>query len=376
MQIGILGSGNNINNRIVNEVINQPTNKVLLVGGTWDDDGGKSSSMVNKFEKALKKQNLQVHAFNGGFYDDLVLLMELVGLYKYVIWWANVPNDKPKVRNVKDVNPRCMLITSKRNDNDKYTFSEIINRTLEVKANLSIIFSKENDVYRMQIIDPLGNLWYNGLDITECATKLKSRMTYLADITRQGCVKAEGNVDVPDESEFFELVRHYGDIFHDLIQPDKGVTRFLGNSSFRCQRGFPSFKKDGQIFVSRRNVDKRYIDKDAFVPVKLEKGILYHYGDSKPSVDTPIQVKLYNLYPNINYMLHAHVYIDGAPFTKNNVPCGGLEEIHEIIDVAGIDFNQDFYAINLIGHGCLVMANNVEQLKNLPYIARTFPEVL
>jgi ribulose-5-phosphate 4-epimerase/fuculose-1-phosphate aldolase len=342
----------------------------------WNDDGGRPSSIVDRFASAFGKNGFKVDLYNGGYYDDLTNLIELVIYYDYVVWWADVPNDKPKIRNVKEINSRCILITSKRNDNNKYSYSELINRALETKANLFVVFSKEDPIYSMRIMDPLGNSWFYGFEIDKCSSVLASRMEYLLSITRQGCKKADGNIDIPDEAEFFELVRHYGDIFHDLIQPDKGVTRFLGNSSFRCQRGFPSFKKDGQVFVSRRNVDKRYIDKDSFVPVKLENNVLYHYGDIKPSVDTPIQIRLYNLYPNINYMIHAHVYIDGAPFTQNNVPCGGLEEIAEIMDVAGIDFNKDFYAINLIGHGCIVMAKSVEQLKNLPYIARQIPEIL
>ena len=73
-------------------------------------------------------------------------------------------------------------------------------------------------------------------------------------------------------------------------------------------------------------------------------------------------------------MIHAHVYIKDAPFTKHNIPCGGIEEVREILDVVGRNLNKDFYAINLIGHGCIVMAKKAEQLKNLEYISRRMPE--
>ena len=73
-------------------------------------------------------------------------------------------------------------------------------------------------------------------------------------------------------------------------------------------------------------------------------------------------------------MIHAHVYIDGAPFTKSMVPCGGLEEVEEVMSVIE-DEAKDFYAINLIGHGCIIMTNRVEQLKDLPYISRKLPEI-
>lgn len=347
---------------------------MLIVGGTFDDNGGKPSSVVNQIMAAMLEESFDVKLYNGGSFDQVESILEECKYFDYILWWANVPNDKPKLRNVKEINPKAMLVTSKRNDNNKYSFAELINRALGAKANLCVQFSKVNDMFTMMLFDPLGNSWYAGDSIAKLCHAMTVKLRYLRSITRQGCVHAEGKVDVPDEPEFFDLVRGYADTFHELIKPDSTVTRFLGNSSFRCQRGFPSFRKDGMIFVSRRNVDKRFIDRDAFVPVKLEEDTtLYYYGDHKPSVDTPIQARLYNLLPNINYMIHAHVYIDGAPFTKSMVPCGGLEEVEEVMSVIE-DEAKDFYAINLIGHGCIIMTNRVEQLKDLPYISRKLPE--
>lgn len=348
--------------------------KTLIVGGTFDDNGGKPSSVVNKVYETFVAQGYAVDVFNGGYFDDVEKILESTINYKYVIWWANVPNDKEKIRNVKEINPKCILITSKRNDNDTYGFAELINRALGAKANLCVEFSKWNNLYKMRLFDPLGNLWYSGMDVIHMTTVMMDRMFFLAGVTRQGCLHADGNIDIPNEKEFFDIVKHYGDVFHDLIQPDKGVTRYLGNATFRCQRGFPSFRKNDKIFVSQRNVDKRYIDRCAFVPVKLDDDVLWYYGDNKPSVDTPIQTRLYRLLPNINYMIHAHVYIKDAPFTKHNIPCGGIEEVMEIIEAIGADTTKNFYAVNLIGHGCIVMAKNVKQLKNLNYIARKMPE--
>lgn len=351
---------------------------MLIVGGSFDDNGGKPSSLVSKLGEAVMQDDVgfDVKLYNGGHYDLLEALLEESKHFDYVIWWANVPNDKPKIRNVKDVNHRAMLVTSKRNDNNKYSFAELINRALGSKANLCVQFSKVEDRFTMMLFDPLGNSWYSGDSIPKLYHAMAERLKYLKSITRQGCVHTDGNIEIPDEREFFDIVRNYADTFHELIKPDSAVTRFLGNSSFRCQRGFPSFRKDDFIYVSRRNVDKRFIDRDAFVPVRFEEDTtLYYYGDSKPSVDTPIQARLYKLLPNINYMIHAHVYISGAPFTKSMVPCGGLEEVEEVMSVIE-DENKDFYAINLIGHGCIVMAKDVEQLKYLHYISRPLPERL
>lgn len=34
----------------------------------------------------------------------------------------------------------------------------------------------------------------------------------------------------------------------------------------------------------------------------------------------------------------------------------------------------DFYKINLIGHGCTIMSNDVEKLKNVEFVSRKLPE--
>ena len=84
--------------------------------------------------------------------------------------------------------------------------------------------------------------------------------------------------------------------------------------------------------------------------------------------------------PNINYIVHSHCYVDGAPFTKTPVPCGALDEIDEVKEVIlkyfNNDYTKEYYAINLKGHGCLVFGNNLVLMKNTKYITRHLPEVL
>lgn len=361
--------------------------KILLVGGTFDNNGGKVSSVVDKFANEIYNCLLKtpesvskLFSYNGGHFNEIEEILQEVVNADIVFWWANVPNDLPKIRNVKEINPKCMLVTSKRNDNNKYSFQELINRALGAKANLCLEFSKNDNIFNMMLFDPLGNCWYKGSDISECCMAMLNRLTFLKSITRQGCENIpEENVEIPEDTDFFNIVKGYADVFHKLINPAQNVTRFLGNSSFRCQRGFPSFKKDGIVYVSKRNVDKRYIDKSGFVPTKLFDNKIFYYGENKPSVDTPIQLRLYEQLPNINYMIHAHVYIKNAPFTQKMIPCGGLEEVEEVINTIKREFKtleNDFYVLNLIGHGCIVMSSNVEKLKELEYISRLLPEVL
>ena len=108
--------------------------KILLVGGNWDLNGGKKSKIVDEFAKHLPN----VTVYNGGNYNDLKDILYMCSNYSIVIWWANVSNELPKIRNVKDINFKTMLVSSKRNDDNNYSFQELLQRSLALKANLTI----------------------------------------------------------------------------------------------------------------------------------------------------------------------------------------------------------------------------------------------
>lgn len=370
-------------------------NKILFVGGNWDLNGGKESKIVNEFAKYLPN----VTVYNGGNYNDLNKILELSINYDTVIWWANVSNELPKIRNVKDINYKTMLVSSKRNIDNKYSFQDLLQRSFALKSNLTIEFSKKNDLYSMKLFDPLGNVWYEGTNIKECAKELIDRLNFIKSITRESTIskeenngalawffnmfkeeiyKSDSNPIMPVKEVFLNLVKEYASKFAEATFETKDVKRFLGNASFRCPKGFPSFRDGKYIFVSKRNVNKEFISIDEFVPVFLENGKIYYCGDSKPSIDTPIQVRLYELLPNINYMIHSHCYIDGAPFTQKSLPCGAIEEVREILKLLekeyNNDLNKDFYLINLIGHGSIMMSKNPEQLMNINMVGRKLPE--
>ncbi len=366
-------------------------NKILFVGGNWDLNGGKESKMVNEFSKYLSNATV----YNGGNYNDLKSIIESSTNYNIIIWWANVPNELPKIRNIKEINYKAMLVSSKRNIDNKYSFQDLIQRSLALKSNLSIEFSKNNGLYNMRLFDPLGNVWYEGTDIKECSHALLNRLNIIKNITREPTIISNENIkelsyflntiynseetpSIKANKEFLSIVRDYATIFAKSIYQTEDIKRFLGNASFRCQKGFPSFRDGKYILVSKRNVNKEYISIENFVPVYFEDGKIYYCGDYKPSVDTPIQIRLYNLLPNINYMIHSHCYIEDAPFTEDALPCGAVNEVDEIIKLIqnyyDNDFNKDFYLINLIGHGSIMMSKNPIQLKNISIVRRETPE--
>lgn len=379
--------------------------QMLIVGGTFDHDGGKPSGLVRSIDKSIREKTaFDVTTVNGGWVEDLhdEILPSVLG-YDIVLWFANVSNDEVKLRDVKAINPRCILITSKRNDGGKYTFAELISRALAIKANLTIEFSKDPDgLFNMMLFDPLGNVFYDGFTVDEMCTKLLDRAKQLLMFTRVPSVQDTGEAPaVPEETDFFNFAHDCADIFHNLIRPAKGTERFLGNMSFRCQNGFPSFRgENGIIYVSRRNVDKSDIGAASFVPAYLDyENITKYFGDHKPSVDTPVQLRLYKLLPWANYMIHAHCYVDTSMIpeslllsTTKPIPCGAIEEVEEVVNtfMTGFYYWDSKYnsepprllAINLVGHGCILIARDVEILKELQnykdscFVPRPMPEVV
>lgn len=104
---------------------------------------------------------------------------------------------------------------------------------------------------------------------------------------------------------------------------------------------------------------------------------MYYCGENKPSVDTPIQLRLYEKLKNINYIIHSHCYIKDAAFTSISLACGAIEEVDEINSTILDTYHSldcDFYKINLIGHGCTIMSNDVGKLKNVEFVSRKLPE--
>ena len=59
-------------------------------------------------------------------YNELNKILEMTINYDIVIWWANVVNELSKIRNVKVINYKTMLVSSKINDNNKYTFQGLL----------------------------------------------------------------------------------------------------------------------------------------------------------------------------------------------------------------------------------------------------------
>jgi len=208
-------------------------------------------------------------------------------------------------------------------------------------------------------------------DFTLAGKVIGKRATELVEYTRVKSTSVGEEMASPVGEDFLELIRSYARVFSNAVP---GETRHLGNASFRCQNGFPSFRKEGLVYVSRRNVDKKGIQKESFVATDANSIDPKYFGNQKPSVDTPIQLRLYQYYPNVNFMLHSHCYVAGAPFTKRMLPCGAIEEAQEVERVFP-DRKINNFAVNLLGHGSMVASGSVQDMKNVNYVPRAIPEV-
>lgn len=353
--------------------------KVLLTAGTWDMGSGKRSGLIDKMYHELLDAGYEIDYFNGGHYEELKRLVETAKDYDIIFWMANVPNELPKVRDVKKVNPIALVIGSKRNhyDYDKgdmeYTFVEILNKSLLQRNNLTIEFSRLKDAktFKMLLFDPLGTSWYEGYDIKDLVRNMVNRINFVMTTRREKTYSVGGKTPELDNEEFYEYVRNTAEIFHQTIEHADGVTRFLGNASFRY---------GDEVYVTKRDVDKAKIDKHNFVKSYLEDEKVYYYGDYKPSKDTVVQTRLYKMLPNINYIVHSHCYAEGGYFTQTPVPCGALDEIDEVLEVIQKYYNGDmtlnYYKINLKGHGCLIFGNSLDDMRQTYYITRHLPETL
>ena len=371
--------------------------RVLLVGGTWDETGGWPSGLITKLQRALTYHAHVLDTYNGGYYSNLPGILESTSQYDLIFWFANIlDNSLEKIRDVKSVAPYTLLVTSKRNDfteagERKYNFEELVQRALSQKANLCFEFTKypATGNFIIRIFDPLGCLWYEGFDISEAVDCAMKRLVYLHSVTRKGSMSVGERPEIitytDSDNKFLDFVKRSADTFHKLMMLPEHVDRFVGNASLRfdkptrCMNGFPGIRKGDTILISRRNVDKTGITFDDFVPCRFgNHGEVTYLGDFKPSVDSPVQLRLFDRLSKIDYILHGHCYAKGAPMTKTAVPCGALEEIDEVMNciLTNYDEDADFIVINLKGHGCLIMAgeSRLDDMSSVEFEVRSIPE--
>jgi hypothetical protein len=361
--------------------------KVLLVGGTVGDDIGFQSKIVSQMFQVFDSRFERAALHNGGTFRLLETVLDTVDQYDVVVWFPNVQDSvgAKLVRDIKRKAPHVTLVTSKRNDG-KYTMPEVIAHGLALRASLMVEFVRIDDMqprprYAARLLDPLGNQWAVAESMSLIAQKICDRVEFIRSLHRVRSVGLGGDIRITEVPEdFVGMVRDYGEAFHNLLYPapSEHIERFLGNTAFRCLSGFPGIRSHdtGMIFVSARNLDKREIGPDGFVPVFPSPDPMapvVHLGKRKPSVDTPIQRALFWYYGEATYMLHGHVYLRGAPMTDRVLPCGAIEEFAEVV-AKFPDPMTPVIKLNLRGHGFIAIVDDLKSLDGLEFEARPVPE--
>ena len=291
--------------------------------------------------------------------------------FKIIFWFAET-DDTELVKRVKDKR-RCILVSSYQYTKGSTSLGDLVQSAFKSRSNL-IVESVSNgraSLPKARILDPLLNVF---MDYDQSLSKiggiLRKRTTELLEYNKMPAERTGQRLEAPDEKRFFTLLREYGGRFYDATYSfPEAPYRFLGNASFRTDG------KDNEryIYFSQRNIDKRTINQDGFVAVEKEFPVRFH-GKNKPSVDTPIQLLLYQHYPVVRYMLHQHVYVKDAKYTERIIPCAALEEAEEVIRLFPERENVNF-AVNLKGHGSLLLVDHPDKIREFSYVVRNIPEV-
>ena len=341
--------------------------KTLIVGG--DFGISKKSSIINKISEQIESI-----VINGGSIEDIEYISNNMQDFDLVIWAPNISNEIEKIYPKKANG--AVLICSKvlREGRD---FGDAIARIFKMNGNAVITIESNEKPFIFNLIDALGNVWCKTTNIQELVGKIEElyKWTKASIRTRSSSVVFSPEELYPLElTELCEIVKEIA----DRVENERGG-RYFGNVSTRCGKMFPSFRMEHDIvLMSGRNVSKSRISPEDFVYTKMIDGNVLYHGNKKPSVDTPIQLSMYEYYKDINFLIHGHAYIDNAEFTEHYYPCGDLRELSAVKDKTNTSnklFNKgnviingnknDSIVLNLKNHGFIIGANNLEQLKKI-----------
>lgn len=349
--------------------------KALVVGGTF---GSRKKSKI----ATVLADCLGADIINGGSMSKLAEVVLGGGLtgYGLVVWIANVPNEHEKAYPKKDRG--AVLIVSKVM-REGYTRMDALSRVFAMHGNAVIEIHKsgprwgtddpkqvEDDlaVYHglrkppmeFKLVDALGNVWVETREVDELADAIQR----IADWTKGSVRVASRRAKDP---ELLERLMEVSRSIADRVEAGTSA-RYFGNVSTRCMSMFPSMHlQDGEgrvrALMSPRHTDKRRLEADDMVLVEQtgppsDRGVLY-WSDRKPSVDSAAHLEIYAMTP-VNFMVHGHAYVEGAPFTGNYFPCGDLREVDELLPLLRGDG-----AVNIVHHGFLLFARDIEDLERI-----------
>lgn len=119
---------------------------LLLIGGTFDTEGGRSSGYFHKLATALQQRfpERSFRILNGGFYSALEA--ELSGLTHVgvLLWFADIPNELPKLLpQLRVRNPSMTLVSSKNNRQQAYSREQLFARMAASQSHFLVEFTEQ-----------------------------------------------------------------------------------------------------------------------------------------------------------------------------------------------------------------------------------------
>ena len=295
---------------------------------------------------------------NGGSVDRLPT--DVTG-HDLVVWMPDVPNDEEKAYPTKSQG--SILVCSKVM-RDGYTKAQAVARIFAMHGNAVIRIQAGTRPFGFILTDALGNNWAMTTSIADLADGIRRLTDWTLGGKRVGAratdrarVHARSPIEAGGE-DLDRLIACTRDLA-DRIENGIG-SRYFGNVATRCQQLFPGMAGGVGMLVSPRNSDKRRIEAaDMAFALKGIEGVEYH--GKKPSVDAPVQLELFEARPDINFFVHGHAYVVGAPLTEHYYPCGDLREVPDIL--ALMDGPRGI--INLRNHGFLAFSDSIDALRDM-----------
>lgn len=320
--------------------------KTIIVGGNFGLKS-KESGLINKLTNIIKADKV----VNGGSIERLKIIANSLRGYELVLWMPNINNEAAKLYPKKDKGS-VMIVSKVLRENR--TIVDAVSRIFTMRGNAVIAINSNTKPFNFNLVDALGNSWSNSSSLKD----LHRGIIKIYNWTKGS--KRIGTSEVDNIDKFIGLNKIVADKF-ELIKE-----RYFGNISTRCMQMFPSARyTNSHTLVSKRNSSKERLTRDDMVLSKfndLKDNVIYS-GSNKPSVDTPIQLSLFDKYPNINYIIHGHSYIEDAIMTDSYYPCGDMREYNELTRYISKDSMSG--KINLRNHGFLIYGNKIEDIEQL-----------
>lgn len=324
-----------------------------IIGGNWDKDGGRKSGVVGWLARHFNMAEGNIH--NGGTLKRLQEIIRSPQNLPLTIWMPNISNDEKKIYPRKGTGN--ILICSKVM-RPGYKRADAVSRIFKMHANAVIeIHSQDRQTkYKFALVDALGNEWCS---TTDCEDLVRAIMKFYLWTKASIRIPSKSKKDPRDLPEVLSLTRWTNEVAKK-VQSELGE-RYFGNISTRCQSLFPGTRQGPEILISPRNINKKTIAPKDLIRVTLEDGKVLYEGNKKPSVDAPIQLTIFAHAPTVNYIIHGHAKIKGAPTTENYYPCGDLREAFEVLPM--ILKKPHVGTINLKNHGFIIYAGSLDLLR-------------